>query len=76
MEVAPEKIGVPVSESRGKIKNLKKYMMQPWSHLFTQSVTRMIILGRTLKKKVHYGGENQGMGMINPWLREAEGLSS
>lgn len=36
MEVAPEKIGVPVSQSRG---NIKKNMMQPWFHLSTHSVS-------------------------------------
>lgn len=43
MEVAPEKIGVPVSLSREK-------KVQPQSHLFIQSVTRMSILGCTQKK--------------------------
>lgn len=49
MEVAPEKIGVPVSLSRGGVGGgVEK--VQPQSHLFIQSVARMSILGCTQKK--------------------------
>ena len=52
MEVAPGKIGVPVSQSREK-------MMPPWSHLFTHSVSHKDDHTWTHpEEKVHYGGEN------------------
>lgn len=51
MEVAPEKIGLPVSpstEGMGEDGAVEK--VQPQSHLFIQSVARMSILGCTQKK--------------------------
>lgn len=56
MEVAPEKIGAPVSARREKVR-------QPWSHLFTQSVTRMIILGCTQKKTCIMGDRTEELNI-------------
>lgn len=50
MEVAPEKIGVPVSLSGGGGGRGGMEKVQPQSHLFIQSVSGMSILGCTQKK--------------------------
>lgn len=51
MEVAPEKIGLPVFLSREGLEGEKVVeKVQPQSHLFIQSVARMSILGCTQKK--------------------------
>lgn len=53
-------------------------MMQPWSHLFTNSGSHKDEHTWTHKEvHVHYGGENRGMEyMLDLWLCRAEGLSS
>lgn len=52
MEVAPGKIGLPVSQSRER-------MMQLWCHLFTHSVSHKDDhTWMHSEEKVHYGGEN------------------
>lgn len=70
MEVAPEKIGVPVSLSREKKGAATVSSVHSVSHKDEHTWMHS-------EENLHYGGESWGMEyMINSWPYEAEGVSS